>query len=281
MSFKTITVFVDASTASAARLETAVGLAAAQGAHLVAVACTRQIDLGVYAMPGAEMAVDFSAIDRSREEAQALAAQVAAKMEAAGAGNDARWASSIATGLSETAARSARHSDLSVVGPAGGPGVDGEIADAVLEGTLFNSGRPVLMVPAGWTGASLGRTVMVAWDGSHVAARAVHDALPFIETADKVTIAIVDPDPGVDGTGEEPGADIAAVLARHGAKVEVQTLARAGASVAERLQATAVEIGADLLVMGGYGHSRLREAIFSGVSRTVLEAPAVPVLIAH
>ncbi|MEC9435601.1 MAG: universal stress protein [Pseudomonadota bacterium] len=281
MSFKTITVFVDASAASAARLDAAIGLAAAQGAHLVAVACTRQIDLGVYAMPGAEMAVDFTAIDRSREEAQTLAASVAAKMQAAGAGNDARWAASIASGLGETAARSARHSDISVVGPAGGPGVDGEIADAVLDGALFNSGRPVLMIPSDWTGGSIGTRVMVAWDGSHVASRAVHDALPFIETAAAVTVAIVDPDPGVDGTGEEPGADIAAVLARHGAKVEVQTLARAGASVAERLQSTAVEIGADLLVMGGYGHSRLREAIFSGVSRTVLEGPSVPVLIAH
>ncbi|MDF2233537.1 universal stress protein [Albimonas sp. CAU 1670] len=280
MSIKTITVFVDGGPASDARLSAACDMAGKYGAHLVAVAFARQFDMGVYAMPGAEMAMDLSAIDTARAEAKELAKKAEAKMQAAGVSADARWASSIAAGLEETAARAARHSDISIVGPAGGEGPAGEAAEAAFEGALFGSGRPVLMLPEGWS-KPVGTNVMLAWDGSHVAARALQDAMPLIKAAGSVTIAIVDPEPGVDGTGEEPGADIATVIARHGVKVEVKTIARAGASTAERLMATAGELGADLMVMGGYGHSRLREAIFSGVSRSVLEAPNVPVLVSH
>ncbi len=280
MSFKTITVFVDGTASGDARLDAACALAQRLGAHLTAVACTRQIDVGVYAMPGAEMAVDFAAIDDSRQRAEAMARKTAERMERNGVTGDTRWASSVSAGLEESAARAGRHSDLTIVGPLMIDGQEGEVADAVLEGVLFGSGRPVLMLPAGWSG-DVGTNVMVAWDGSRVSSRAIADATPFLEAAGRVTVALVDPEPGVNGIGENPGADIAQVIARHGAKVEVQILARAGASVAERLQTTASDMGADLMVMGGYGTSRWREAIFSGVSRQVLENPSAPVLVSH
>jgi nucleotide-binding universal stress UspA family protein len=281
MSIKTITAFLDESETSWARLEAACALAQARNAHLVAVACMRQIDVGVYAMPGAEMALDLASIDQSRDRARAMAREAAERIERFGLTPDTRWASSIAAGLEETAARAARHSDLAVLSPVGGEGPAAEVADAVLEGVLFSSGRPALVVPHDWKGARIGSKIMIAWDGSRVASRALHDALPFIEKAGAATIAIVDPEPGIGGVGEEPGADIAAVIARHGVKVEVESLASAGASTAERLMTTASDMSADLMVMGGYGHSRWREAIFSGVSREVLEAPSVPVLISH
>jgi nucleotide-binding universal stress UspA family protein len=257
MSIKTITVFLDASAASEARLQTAIGLARARGAHLVAVALTRQIDFGVYAAPGAGMAVDLAQIDESRAEARALADHAAEIITAAGLSADTRWAASIAVGLEDTAALAARHSDLSVIGPVGGDGPEAATADSVFEGALFGSGRPVLIVPHGWKGERIGRKVMVCWDGSRVAARAVADALPFLASAESVMVAIVDPKPGEDGIGEQPGADIAAVIARHGVKVEINLLPRAGASVAERLMTAATDAECDLMVMGAYGHSRL------------------------
>jgi nucleotide-binding universal stress UspA family protein len=281
MSIKTLTVFLDDSEASAARLDAACDMAQARQAHLVAVACVRQIDVGVYAMPGAEMALDLAGIDESRAQARKLAKEAGARIERAGLAPDTRWASSIAAGLEETAARAARHSDLAMIGPVGGEGPAADVADAVMEGVLFSSGRPALVMPRGWKGGVPGCNVMVAWDGSRVATRALHDALPLIQGAESVTVAIVDPEPGAGDVGEEPGADIAAVIARHGLKTKVESLASAGASTAERLLTTAADMEADLMVMGGYGHSRWREAIFSGVSREVLEAPSVPVLVSH
>lgn len=280
MAIKTITVFLDDSAASDTRLAAAIALAQTHGAHLTAVACARQLDVGVYAMPGAEMAMDLTALDQSRDQAKALAARAAERMEREGITGDTRWASAIAAGLEETAARSARRSDISVVGSVGGDGPSSDVADAVFEGALFSSGRPALVLPAGWTGP-IGTKVMIAWDGSHVAARAIADATPFLEAAGEATIAIVDPDPGSGRFSEQPGADIAAVIARHGVKVTIETLAKSGASAAERLQTAATDLNADLMVMGGYGHSRLREAIFSGVSRQVLEKPSLPVLVSH
>lgn len=281
MSIKTISVFLDGSEASSARLAAAIGLARARGAHLVAVGLARQIDFGVYAAPGAGMAVDLAQIDESRAEAKGIAEAAAEAMQAAGLTPDTRWAASIAVGLEDTAALVGRHSDLCVVGPVGGEGPEAATADAVFEGVMFGSGRPVLMLPRGWREGSIGKRVMVCWDGSKVAARAVADATPFLEAAEEVIVAIVDPNPGEGGFGEEPGVDIAAVIARHGAKVKVEILPRAGASTAERLLTAASDLQADLMVMGGYGHSRLREALFSGVSRQVFEGPVVPVLAAH
>lgn len=281
MSIKTITVFLDGGAASDARLAAACALAKARGAHLTAVAMTRQIDFGVYAAPGAGMAVDLALIDESRAEAQALAKAAAEAMEGAGLSPDVRWAASIAVGLEDTAATSARHSDLSVIGPVGGDGPEASTADAVFEGALFGSGRPVLMLPRGWDKGAVGKKVMVCWDGSRVAARAVADATPFFASADEVIVAIVDPSPGEGDIGEQPGSDIAAVIARHGVKVRVELLPRAGASIAERLMTAATDMGCDLMVMGAYGHSRLREALFSGVSRETFEGPVVPVLAAH
>jgi nucleotide-binding universal stress UspA family protein len=281
MAIKTIAAFLDGSEASEARLGHAIAIAEATGAHLVAVALARQIDIGVYAVPGAEMAVDLTQIDESRARAKALAEAAEKRIEAAGISGETRWTSAISAGIEETAARAARHADLSICGPAGGDGPEEETAEAALEGALFYGGRPVLIMPRAWKGGSFAKRVMVCWDGSRVAARAIGDALPLMATAEKVSVTIVDPTPGEGGFGEEPGADIAAMIARHGAKVTVDRLPSAGASTAERLGQAAADGGFDLMVMGGYGHSRLREAIFSGVSRQLFEQPPVPVFTAH
>jgi nucleotide-binding universal stress UspA family protein len=142
-------------------------------------------------------------------------------------------------------------------------------------------GRPVLLVPYASSVASPGGNVVVCWDGSREATRAVHDALPFMRTARLTTILTVS---GVraEASPRIPGADIATVIARHGIRVEVRDVkADAGALVGDTLLSEADGLGADLLVMGAYGHARWQELVMGGATRTVLQSMTVPVLMSH
>ncbi len=184
----------------------------------------------------------------------------------------------VASGLAAgDAAVHARHADLTVMMRPGGD----NWRIAVFEGVLFGSGRPVLLVPPSWKGPELGRNVVVAWNGKREAARALADAVPLLDKADLVTIMTVDAEPSVDGVGPAPGADIAAHLARRGLKVEVRNLDGLGRDSSDILMEGAARIGADLIVMGGYGRARLREWIFGGVTRAVIENAQVPVFMSH
>jgi nucleotide-binding universal stress UspA family protein len=122
---------------------------------------------------------------------------------------------------------------------------------------------------------------MVAWAPRKEAGRAVADAMPFIEAAEAVSIGIVDPETGDADHGDEPGADVAAALSRHNRDVSVSQLPSGGLSVGNRLLKHAEEWGADLIVMGGYGHWRLREMLFGGVTHEMLRSSAVPLLLSH
>jgi nucleotide-binding universal stress UspA family protein len=184
----------------------------------------------------------------------------------------------VASGLAAgVAAVHARHADLTVMMRPGGD----NWRIAVFEGVLFGSGRPVLLVPPSWKGPELGRNVVVAWNGKREAARALADAAPLLDKADLVTIMTVDAQPSVDGVGPAPGADIAAHLARRGLRVEVRNLNGLGRDSSDILMEGAARIGADLIVMGGYGRARLREWIFGGVTRAVIENAQVPVFMSH
>ena len=171
----------------------------------------------------------------------------------------------------------ARRFDLSVVGQPepDKPGPD----DLIVEAALFESGRPVLVVPyIQRTGLQLDR-VMVGWDGSRNAARAVADAMPLLVRAKTTEVVIVTGEPAK--SDEIPGADIAHHLARHGAKVEVKQIVAIDTDVANTILSHAADSSADLLVMGGYGHSRLREFILGGATRGILAAMTVPTLMSH
>jgi len=109
----------------------------------------------------------------------------------------------------------------------------------------------------------------------------VRESLEMLRSADQVTVAVVDPEPGLLGHGEEPGADLAAYLARHGAKVTVDRLPREGRTTADVLRRHVVDTAADLLVLGAYGHSRLRDWILGGVTRSMVAEPPVPVFMAR
>jgi nucleotide-binding universal stress UspA family protein len=133
---------------------------------------------------------------------------------------------------------------------------------------------------AGHTG-SIGRRVLIGWNGSPEAARAVHDALPLMVGAEAVTVVTIDPEGGPGANEEGPGADIARHLARHGLPVMVRRVTGPAAAAGDLLLNEAADLGADLIVMGAFGHSRLREFVLGGATRTLLAQMTAPVLMAH
>ncbi len=171
----------------------------------------------------------------------------------------------------------ARRFDLAVIGQ---PEPDKPALDRlIVEATLFESGRPLLVVPyIQRAGLKLDR-VMVCWDGSRSAARAAADAMPLIARSKATKVVIVAGE--LVKSDEMPGADIAHHLARHGAKVEVKRIVSADNDVASTILSHAADTSADVLVMGGYGHSRLREFILGGATRGILAAMTVPTLMSH
>jgi nucleotide-binding universal stress UspA family protein len=139
----------------------------------------------------------------------------------------------------------------------------------------------VLVLPYIGPAASFGERAFVAWDASREAARAVNDALPLLRRAKQVGVLTVNPRPWPFGHGEEPGGDIGLHLARHGVKVEVQRIEAPDIDPGNAILSHLADRSADLLVMGAYGHSRLREFVLGGVTRTILGEMTVPVLMSH
>jgi len=169
----------------------------------------------------------------------------------------------------------ARHFDLTIVQQRA---PDGPVNDGMIEAALFGSGRPVLVVPFVQTAPARFETVLVAWDESATSARAIGDALSLIKAADRVEVVTV-----MDARRDR-GARASARLARHFLRHGIDaafTLLPAEGGTAETLLSRAADLGADLLVMGGYGHSRLRELVLGGTTRSVLASMTLPTLMAH
>lgn len=177
------------------------------------------------------------------------------------------------------AARFARYADITLI-PPDSEGFD-VVRSWVMNGALFESGRPILLLPEGHCAFPTVRRVMVAWDASVEAAKAVRDAIPIMQSAEGVAVVLIDPVPSYEGHGPEPGADIASYLARHGLHPDVHRLPREGMEIGEILTRASRDLDCDLIVMGGFGHSRLRQRIFGGTTATMMKQAPVPVLMAH
>jgi len=177
-------------------------------------------------------------------------------------------------GVEALVAKHAMHADLTVLAAS-----KDASPEAAFEGALFKSGRPLLLVPMEEKPQAVGKRIVVAWKAKREAARALTDAEPFLREADQVTVVTVDAHP--DGYGEGPGRDISTYLAHKGLNVELRNIDGLGqpAEVALIKEARALE--ADLIVMGGYGHSRLREFVFGGVTRALSRKATIPVLMSH
>ena len=151
----------------------------------------------------------------------------------------------------------------------------------VPERIVMESGRPVLLIPSAGRFAKIGERVTIAWNARREAARAVFDALPLLRQAGRVRIVSVNPKDERRLTGDLPGAEIAATLARHGVKCEAATAVSGEISIGDVILSGLTDDAADLLVMGAWGHSRMRELVFGGATRHILEHMTVPVLMSH
>ena len=255
----------------------AISIAEMFGAHVGAVAFAYDPVIPPTVMGG----IPASLIDEQRAENEKAAIDALAKFDAAakraGVSFESCMIGASLAGASDSFGAMARRFDLSVIAQTEPDKVAPE--ELIVEGALFGSGRPVVVVPyIQKTGVNLHR-VMVCWDASRAAARAVADALPFLERAKAIDVVIVASErPKSD---EIPGADIGQHLARHGLAVEVKRIVATDTDVANTLLSHAADISADFIVMGGYGHSRLREFILGGVTRGILASMTVPALMSH
>jgi len=175
--------------------------------------------------------------------------------------------------------RRARYVDATIIGP---DLLANEILKAkAIDGGLFESGRPIVLIPHGSRSTLRPKCVLLAWDSGVECTRAAREALDIMVAAEEVHVTLVDPDTSSIANGPEPGADIAAYLAHHGVKTVVDLLPSGSKSTADVLKQHATDISADLIVMGGYGHARMRERLFGGVTRSMIDEPSFPVLMAH
>lgn len=177
--------------------------------------------------------------------------------------------------LDDAVAMSARHADLTVMER---PHDDTSII--AFESALFRSGRPVLVMPPGWNGRAIGKRVMVAWSAKRESARALADAAPFLEAADDITVVAVDASKFYTGD-TFAGYDISTHLARQGLHVSLRQTDSVGRSAEAALLDEARDLDADLIVMGGYGHARVSEFVFGGVTRALSRSSSIPVLMSH
>lgn len=281
MAIKSILVHLDGTDAAKTRLRLATELARRQQAHLIGLAVVDVVLPIMAAADAASGAVLAELMERMRSDALEEAARVEAAFRETLRREDLSGEWRCVEGAApELVALHTRYADIAVLGQAN-PDDGPPSASAILEATLFGSGRPVLVIPYAGTFETLGQRVVVGWNASREAARAVNDALPLLAGASSVVVTAVNPRFGLDGHGEEPGADIALHLARHGLKVEVEHTLAPEIEAGDLLLNRVTELSADLLVIGGYGHSRLRETILGGVTRTLLKQMTVPVLMSH
>jgi nucleotide-binding universal stress UspA family protein len=255
----------------------AVSIAEKFAAHVAGIAFAYEPVLPPSIMGG--IPANFIESQRAESE-QAAAAAIAGFEEAArraGLSVESRMLGASIAGAADLFGHVGRRFDLSVVGQAEPDTVAPE--ELIIEAALFESGRPVVVVPyIQREGLRLDR-VMACWDGSKNAARAIADAMPFLARAGTIDLVIVAND-GVK-SDELPGADIAQHLARHNLKVEVKRIVTGGVDVANTILSYAADSSIDFIVMGGYGHSRLREFILGGVTRGILSSMTVPALMSH
>lgn len=259
-------------------LRAAAVLCASAGSHLTAVivALSAPPPIGEYAAAVSvdwleERNRDVARLNERAEAAKALLSKSGISFDVDTIYTEVAWAD-------DEIGERARYADISLLGP--GLDMDPELRERAIEGCLFKSARPVLIVPENYKPVVSPTVIVLAWDSRLEAAKAAREAIDLMKHAE-VHVTLVDPDASAAKNGEEPGADVATYLARHGISVTVDRLASGGRSVQDVLKQHALDVSADLMVMGGYSHSRLRQRIFGGVTKATLESPNIPVLMMH
>ena len=255
----------------------AISLADAFRAHVLGVAFSFDPVIPGMVMGGLPPEFIESQRIESDTKARAAVARFEKAANQAGISAETRIISASVSGAADQLGRLGRRFDMVVVGQAeGDKGMAEEVVD---EGVLFECGRPVIFVPfIQKIGLKLDR-VMVCWDGSRAATRAIADSIPLLQKAKEVEIVLVT-SKGFKAD-EAPGVDLAKHLARHKLDVNLKRITSPEIDVASTILSYAADSSADMIVMGGYGHSRLREFVLGGVTRSILESMTVPVLMSH
>jgi len=278
MSYKSILVHLDAGKTVPQRLEVALALAQAHDAHLTCLYAVDAAPLPAAAAEAGQVLIEAHARMLREMRAGGRAAYDALARSSGYAKLEWRETEDDALGA---VALHGRYADLVVIGQKNEEWASG-IGREFQEKIPLAAGRPVLVVPYAYEKRPIAERVLVAWNAGREAARAVRDALPLLQRAKQVVVAAFDPQGTPGAHGEQPGADVALYLARHGVKVEAASRPGSGdVDVGNLLLSLAFDARADLIVMGAWGHSRLHELVLGGVTRTVLQSMTVPVLLSH
>lgn len=279
MSYKTILVHLDESKRTEERIKIAADIAISEGAHLIGVAMTgvsrfiyQSAEIG-NSDPNLAIHLDFL-----RERAQAVLEKF--EQSATGLGVSSFEKRLVDDEAGAGVSIQGRYSDLIILGQYDPDETSPTTLSDFPEYVMLHSGRPVLIIPYAGQFESIARKVLISWDASREATRAVTDAIPLLRKAHIVQVAVFNPSGSSDEHGEQPGADIALFLARHNINVEVIPQ-KTEIDIGNALLSLANDQNSDMIVMGGYGHARFREMILGGVTQTVLKSMTVPVLISH
>jgi nucleotide-binding universal stress UspA family protein len=301
MALKDLLVIVEPGDPVGSQVDVAAAVAARHTAHLAGLCVVPPVTLSEAGLPWSGGAIEAEALEqiqaslRGERSAAVQRLEAAFRKAAADLVSPVEWRVVDGRPL-EVAPLHARYADLVAMRQAD-PRDTSPASGGLVEAVLLGAGRPVLVVPYAGRFADIGRRVVVAWNASREAARALNDALPLLEHAEKVIVLAVNPgrvggddEPppattravfGIGGQGSWPAADIAHHLARHGVQAEASYTISDEIDVGNAILSRAADLGVDLIVMGGYGHSRTRELVLGGATRTILESMTVPVLMSH
>ncbi|WP_425051432.1 universal stress protein [Psychromarinibacter sp. S121] len=279
MSYKTIATIVTDLEKDRWALEAAIALATREEAHLdVLCLGVDRTQPGFY-YSGASAVVLQDNLAQAQAEVATLEKAVEAKLAMVGLPFAIRASTTQIAAMSPLVAYRTRLADIVVLPKPYGEGKNVE-TEAVLEAALFNGSVPVLVIPDGTELPASFSNVVIGWNESSESLRAVRCALPFLKQADDTCIAIVEP-PAHGPDRSDPGGELSQVLVRHGVRTEISVLAKSMPKISDIILRLCDDRGANLVVMGAYGHSRFREAILGGATRNMLENADIPVLMAH
>ena len=264
-------------------LDAAMALAVANGAHLSAMLAVPHPLPMVSPYGSFVVETDSHQLDAARAWAQATAGRARARLARNTVSSEVRVSECFPLWGEEAAALEALHCDLSILGK---PGEDDQDEGSptfsrLFQSLLMHSGRPLLVLPQGAKLSPPIRRATLAWKPTPEASRALHEALPLLALGAEIDVLVVDPRPAEGGYGEQPGADVAHLLARHGFQARVIERPGEGHGTGSSILRHVRESSAELLVMGGYGHRRWRELVLGGATRDVLAGATTPVLFSH
>ena len=280
MAYKTIVTYFTSTMRADALIESAIAVAQRFESHVI----------GLYVLPAVEVYVaaevpitaDIADVQRRHYTEEAEQVQTSFERAFNDAGIASEWRVADATGstVPETVMAHARCADLTIASQDEGLEEYGS-RHKIAEEIMFAGGRPVLFIPTAGSYPKIGDYVTVAWDGSREAARACFDSLPFLKEAKNVRILSVNPDETAMSGANLPGSEMATALSRHDVRCEASHTQTDDISVGDEILSRLSDQGSDLLVLGGFGHSRVRELVFGGVTRHILGQMTVPVLMSH